>query len=530
MAPNDDDSRRNRDRPEDNPFIAFRRFADSHVSSLLHTVFTLPSTIANFNNAHHAREQCLFGQADPAQCEKLARLEGELARIRAEGRESFRIGDVQAVLEKGEELMKIEDEVDGVRRDIVEGVRNRALSDGDSRKHTEMVEKVGTEKGQRWGWSWSWGFPGSFSDDEPTLLDKTSEDDHRHRRMCRRQRRKLDEVEPLNPYDGDWGHFNAKWEEIKRRMNEEVPRSENGEPRVWTWSWSWPPRPSDDTPSEAQHNERHNENPQGMFDEIGNMIVDEVTRMMLPHPFTYQYPSYSPRALEENEELKKAGIQWRDAFEDLVRAERGAPLLPSQQLGHSSRLPYNQWVRRFQQRDFHLPEFPEGVEKGEYPKRVPWEGEEDDDEPEYEYGHDHEDQHDDPPTPKSDGGKFTEGIPPTELDAYERLLDPPSPPNPPNEPQNATRPSVLSTLTTTERTVHPDGTVTTKVVLKKRFADGKEESSETVHTQRGQDSDSPANDPWKPPYETQPPPVFKTSEIPPPKKEQEKKSGWFWSN
>lgn len=44
------------------------------------------------------------------------------------------------------------------------------------------------------------------------------------------------------------------------------------------------------------------------------------------------------------------------------------------------------------------------------------------------------------------------------------------------------RPDVLSQLTTTETVRMPDGTVTTKVVLKRRFADGREETKETVHT------------------------------------------------
>ena len=44
-------------------------------------------------------------------------------------------------------------------------------------------------------------------------------------------------------------------------------------------------------------------------------------------------------------------------------------------------------------------------------------------------------------------------------------------------------PSVLSTLTTTERTTLQDGSIHTKVVLKKRFSDGREESTETVHHQ-----------------------------------------------
>ncbi|KAK4501392.1 hypothetical protein PRZ48_007201 [Zasmidium cellare] len=44
------------------------------------------------------------------------------------------------------------------------------------------------------------------------------------------------------------------------------------------------------------------------------------------------------------------------------------------------------------------------------------------------------------------------------------------------------KPEVLSALTTTETTRLPDGTITTKVVLRKRFADGREETSESVHT------------------------------------------------
>jgi hypothetical protein len=44
------------------------------------------------------------------------------------------------------------------------------------------------------------------------------------------------------------------------------------------------------------------------------------------------------------------------------------------------------------------------------------------------------------------------------------------------------KPDILSIFTTTQTTRLADGTVTTKVVLKKRFADGSEESSESTHT------------------------------------------------
>lgn len=73
-------------------------------------------------------------------------------------------------------------------------------------------------------------------------------------------------------------------------------------------------------------------------------------------------------------------------------------------------------------------------------------------------------------------------------------------------------PSILSTLTTTERTTLQDGSVHTKVVLKKRFSDGREESTETVHHQNAvrqtQDAETIGKD-----RETK----------------EKNSSGWFWS-
>jgi hypothetical protein len=66
----------------------------------------------------------------------------------------------------------------------------------------------------------------------------------------------------------------------------------------------------------------------------------------------------------------------------------------------------------------------------------------------------------------------------------------------------AKKPGVLSSLTTTETVRLPDGTVTTKVVLKQRFADGREETSERSHTYR-EESDV--------------------------HEEESSKKGWFWA-
>lgn len=75
------------------------------------------------------------------------------------------------------------------------------------------------------------------------------------------------------------------------------------------------------------------------------------------------------------------------------------------------------------------------------------------------------------------------------------------------EPQ-AKRPDVLSALTTTHTTRLPDGTVTTKVVLKQRFADGREETTESMHTRN--EGTNKSQD------ET-------------PSQDKTEKKGWFWT-
>jgi len=563
MAPNDD-PRRDRDRPEDNPFIAFRRFADSQVSSLLNTVFTLPATISNFNNAHVAREHCLFGSADKAQCEKLSELEERIADLRSEGRELYKVGDLQQVLKKGEDLMQLDRQADDLRRQIVEAGKgteagdrlklSRQLeelqkelmkelgwnkdidvsserptsrqsdrsnhgwnqrTDNDRAKQNHLVEKVANEKGQQWGWSWDWGFPRPFDQD-----DNASEDTTDRQRRCRRWRHRRDEAR-LQQTEEQWDALNKKMAEVDYVVKEELHgNEEEGQLQARRFFLGLPP-PSNaqqqDTPAQAERTKAHL---QSVFDEIGNAIAKEVPRIL-------ESPSYSPAALEGNDDLRRAGVHWRDAFEDLIRAEHGAPLIPQDHLGAYQDISYNRWARRFHDPSFARSEFSQWVTASkatpvvpQTQNNVPGESEE----VSYEYAHDHEDQHDDPPTPKFKQGQWTDDMPETELDAYERLLGRTQVPGAPAKDTDVARPSVLSTLTTTERTVAPDGTVTTKVVLKKRFVDGREESSETVHTQRGQETDTQQEDPWKAMQDAQSKPQQET------RPDNGKKSSWFWSS
>ncbi|GAB7360550.1 hypothetical protein MBLNU230_g0435t1 [Neophaeotheca triangularis] len=75
-----------------------------------------------------------------------------------------------------------------------------------------------------------------------------------------------------------------------------------------------------------------------------------------------------------------------------------------------------------------------------------------------------------------------------------------------------TKPAVLSALTTTQTTRLPDGTVTTKVVLKQRFADGREETEEKMHTYL---EDEQSADDGR---------VAQCEKV----EEKPRKGGWFW--
>ena len=539
MTNNNDNNRRDHTRPEDNPFIAFRRFADSQVSSLLNTVFTLPATIANYNNAHHAREQCLFGKADERQCAKLRDIEADIAELRNEGRELFRVGDVQAVLRNSETLMKLDRKADDIRREILGDATKSEELQITRQNDAGLVERVANEKGQEWGWSWDWGFPRPFDNENRGSSAASEEDGAREwmqletlLRMQAEARRLAEEFK-----DKAW---DDPVTDVAKFDNYNESRSEDGKPHVWTWSksWQWPP------PADASQ-------------------IDDA--------------AYSPRALEQNREMDKAGVPWQAAYEDLLRAEQAES--PHCMRGSERRA----WGRRrtplLQERSETLQDKPEtshpsGVDDdtsdsywvhGKIPitqRQLEETMDRDEepncphlatsDEPSYEYSHDHEDQHDDPPTPKQDRFPYADTVrrdtyntvldaaherdeeAETEMDVYERMdavsRGPASAPGPTSvasaiaEQMNEAKPSILSTLTTTERTVASDGSITTKVVLKKRFADGREESSETVHTQRGQGNDQPPRDPWKAFQDTQ------SVQAESKNGEKKKGSGWFWSS
>lgn len=209
------------------------------------------------------------------------------------------------------------------------------------------------------------------------------------------------------------------------------------------------------------------------------------------------YSPYSPLRLEQQPYLCDHGAKWREAFEDLLAVQSGQDLPPRWQETRESSV---DWVTAM----IDVKKSEEDTqESGSAPSKTSEllkqylgllscilsarQPENDADEDDFGDNDDLDD----------DGDAEV-----TELDVYDRLFGSQKPSSTvtpkaaarsfanlqqdecssPSDADNKT-PRILSTLTTTERTTRQDGSVYTKVVLKKRFYDGREESTETVHHQ-----------------------------------------------
>ncbi|KAF2153420.1 hypothetical protein K461DRAFT_140251 [Myriangium duriaei CBS 260.36] len=264
----------------------------------------------------------------------------------------------------------------------------------------------------------------------------------------------------------------------------------------------------------------------------------------------FRHSPYSPGQLETHPQLHQQGSMWRAAFEDLLSTSTGrAPSAhdawtgahPDQGLYAAWAQTPRDWMLGLQCRGVLPPQLP-GLYRlgctrqmdGVFGRLMsgrgvgPW-GEaarRDFVELAREVGTVDPDEQ--PRTQLSQKQQEQEQEHETELDAYEHFLGKASsgphkqadvPARAPERtPEDRTPPPVaqietqiVSTLSTTERTTLPDGTVTTKVVLRKRFADGREESTESVSTTMGQQEGDGR--------------VADKEEA----KKEQKKKGWFWS-
>ena len=207
------------------------------------------------------------------------------------------------------------------------------------------------------------------------------------------------------------------------------------------------------------------------------------------------YSPYSPVRLEQQPRLCDHGAKWREAFQDLLAVQSGKDLPPkgTQRISESG----VDWVSGM-------------IDLAMCKRRQASEGSSSapgkSSDTEQDLGHlsllieailpeNHADDNEDADNDVCDGGDAEI----TELNIYDKIFasQHPSSTNlvkgvtrslshlqkgPPSD-QESRVPRILSTLTTTERTTLRDGSLHTKVVLKKRFSDGCEESTETVHHQ-----------------------------------------------
>lgn len=243
------------------------------------------------------------------------------------------------------------------------------------------------------------------------------------------------------------------------------------------------------------------------------------------------YSPYSPVHLEQQQPLRRHGVAWREAFRDLVTAEQDEnhSLKQGQVPCDDERV--DDWVNdvigpafRKQEPDREISEKAQFWIKScrgskallPFAWNIDTVEQNDDD-----YDNKQDDQHDDDDNDHLAETNLYNQIP----GLHEATAPQQSYPSSRKQPDCLSRtnldrhePSILSTLTTTERTVLPDGSSQTKVVLKKRFSNGREESSETVHTQAAR----------PPPQEQVSTQEFGCHNLATTNKET-KSRGWFWS-
>jgi hypothetical protein len=527
--PNEDDAEHKRF--DDNPFVSFRRFADEQVSGLLN--FT--ARAMGVSESQLARR----GDTGDRRSAYEDMDEKHAYTRRADGEQADRDGSWRN--------KKFEEELDELDREMT------AWLNGAEHHPRKAVDDAGDH-------------------DRQEGRDDTKYRAHGcwHARFggCRKNREGSNEGHDTDNWENEsTSRAGSRWGDLTRRMDTEEGQQRKPKVHSWHWSWSYPP-----TTSAESHKESAETVPEDIFkwfeDSQRTFFGTSVPFPVLGFGSNYSLAmqlflsqsDYSPLQLESS--LKGSDVMWRNAFEDLLRAETGQPLLAQRELAMTNRTSRLQWMSQFQARTLfnsHMSErgtrpfwvspasgepiLPTFIDQRLHPSRLfsPVEAQPVEAEPvvdehdSYEYGHDHEDQHDDPPTPLPDKPSSTfngftesdpEDGPETELNAYERLLGPTTNTHSNNPREDTTsRPSVLSTLTTTERTTHPDGTVTTKMVLKKRFADGREESSETIHTTQGHDNHIVPEMPLEAVVQRRP----KQQEAPPKQDGEKKSNGWFWS-
>lgn len=547
-------------KPGQDPFINFRRYADEQVGALLNTVTRLPTAIYERGNERGQKLQSKIKERDDS-------------RVGVRNGEYPGAGDGKAVNEADHatEDRRI------AQNDPIRETEERAREQLQHAREAAVKIFDGL-RDHRARWKEEW---------EKERNTNTTRDTHgrshdgsaRSGQSTRCQEPSSQEMSKQEQTWSDWFWGTPQMDSPKDSQAVSTESSKSVGPPRSRHSSSWPSHPISESTADD-----YPPFPFGDFLSLPGLVFSSLSQNNRILPYLFLNP-YSPLHLERHPELGQFGTQWRAAFEDLMRVGQDEQLMDSAtesdieksngfewaanlavKMGRNDFSPvpwqrgaegllssagsdeteFDDWPFPHTAMPFHpgkivralLAEIAgdeheeatrsrEGVRRShddegqgwdEFVKRVfaardeasesqsrrsparqghdnqtgyyvasgpthDDDDEADNDEADDEHGYEQDNG------PHSEEDEEAE----TELDAYDHLVCPYGYTASPSVPASASpspsqslpapsKPSVLSTLTTTERRVRPDGTVTTRVVLKKRFADGSEESSETVHT------------------------------------------------
>lgn len=197
---------------------------------------------------------------------------------------------------------------------------------------------------------------------------------------------------------------------------------------------------------------------------------------------------YSPLRLEHEGRIRRR-IDWRAAFEDLLCAERGEPQMGEYYNGYLQPQARGSWLMQL-------------LLRGHLDFSNPWHQELFGFDPPYRPGD----------TPQSlstkldtelgiydlFSGPFGQGVPWRSQYRSDDRVAKQYPTGPPDA-EAQSRPRIMSTTTSTHSSVLPDGSTETRRVLKKRFADGREEIEDSTESTPASQS---LHQPWDSPSST----------------------------
>ncbi|KAF2455500.1 hypothetical protein BDY21DRAFT_349512 [Lineolata rhizophorae] len=464
MAPRDDDKKP--DRPI-NPFLAFRDLVDEHVSSMLQSVIGLPSAITR--QPSHSQ---WMDQNYPRDNAKSA--SGAAEQRKPDGGDNGSKETADAPTMPIEEWNRHAEGIREIMRQFWGRSDNeeRDLFDKKVRERREQMKKFFEER--RAGRSGA--AVESSGDTCPYGPASPAQAERAHQRVEKMGEIWDDAAVPGNQREG---------------VEEDSKNDRDGHGKEYVYCF-------DNFPARFGF---QIEDPHTAFHSLWtDPFLDISSRFPISSRVYLSRSLYSPLWLEQHPVYGAQGARWRAAFEDLVKEEGGEVARPSTQNGEVES-PHD-WLMRVGKKPVgsdgdilgsYLTGIFNDLRDKYFDPTLPSIFDRASQEDRSQVPHAHHNEDTDPDTSADE-------YPDTELDMYERLLDLQTSASADSTVASTSKttsssysyssettsaegkPSILSELTTTTRELQPDGSMKTTTVLRKRFADGREENSETVHT------------------------------------------------